>query len=89
MLTTKMGSALTSDESQEVILQVGHALSEIERAGVFKLLPDHAKHYVPRSEYLFKRLQPLLDDLLFLGVRSQDIANSFISRKSQDIANSF
>ena len=33
----------------------------------FKHLPGHERHYVPRSEYLFKVLQPGLDDLLFLG----------------------
>lgn len=33
----------------------------------FKSLPGHERHYVPHSEYLFKQLQPQLDDLLFLG----------------------
>ena len=33
----------------------------------FKLLPGHEKHYVPRSEYLFKVLQPIIDDTLFVG----------------------
>ncbi|MBM3157558.1 MAG: caspase family protein [Chloroflexi bacterium] len=67
VLTTKVGSAFTSDNSQEAVLEVGHAMLELERANVFRLLPDHTKHFVPRSEYLFKRLQPQLDDLLFLG----------------------
>jgi len=34
---------------------------------VFKYLPDHKNNYAPLSEYLFKYLQPMLDDLLFLG----------------------
>lgn len=33
----------------------------------FKLLPDHERHYAPRSEYLHKLLQPMFDDLFFLG----------------------
>lgn len=33
----------------------------------FKLLPGHERNYVPRSEYLYKLLQPNLDDLFFLG----------------------
>ena len=41
------------------------ALREIDDA--FKQLPGHARHYVPRSEHLRTRQQPLLDDLLFLG----------------------
>lgn len=32
-----------------------------------KDLPGHEKYHVPQSEYLFKKLQPKLDDLLFLG----------------------
>ena len=37
----------------------------------FKWLPGHERHYVPRSEHLRTRQQPLLEDLLFLG-RSYD-----------------
>jgi hypothetical protein len=33
----------------------------------FKMLPGHERHLVPRSEYLFKFLQPELEDQLFLG----------------------
>ena len=33
----------------------------------FKALPGHERQYVPHSEYIFKQLQPKLDDLLFLG----------------------
>jgi uncharacterized caspase-like protein len=33
----------------------------------FKVLPGHERNFVSRSEYLFKFLQPNLDDLFFLG----------------------
>jgi len=33
----------------------------------FKTLPGHDRQHVPVSEYLFKELQPLADDVLFLG----------------------
>ena len=33
----------------------------------FKTLPGHESNYVPVSEYVFKDLQPLADDVLFLG----------------------
>ena len=51
----------------ELILAVGDAIAELERTAAFKHLPGHERHHVPRSEYLFKLLQPTLDDLLFLG----------------------
>lgn len=46
---------------------VANSILELTRADVFKKLPGHDKHYVPMSEYLFKILQPKLDDLLFIG----------------------
>jgi hypothetical protein len=53
--------------STELTLSIGEAILELERIGAFKQLPGHERHYAPRSEYLFKLLQPMLDDLLFLG----------------------
>ena len=42
-----------------------------EIVGDFKRLPDMERKYVPRSEHIFKKLQPMLEDQLFLG-RSYD-----------------
>jgi hypothetical protein len=36
-------------------------------AETFKLLPGHDRDQVPRSEHLFARLRPVLDDALYLG----------------------
>jgi hypothetical protein len=33
----------------------------------YKLLPGHERQFTPRSEYLFKVVQPLVEDLLYLG----------------------
>lgn len=38
-----------------------------EIGDLFKTLPGHERHYVPVSEFLFKELQPLADDILFIG----------------------
>ncbi len=43
----------------------------------FKLLPGHERHYVPRSEYLFKLLQPPLEDALFLGRSYESLFDNF------------
>jgi uncharacterized caspase-like protein len=50
---------------EALIAAVVHGLSELGDA--FKLLPGQERHYTPRSEHLFKLLQPELDDLLFMG----------------------
>lgn len=65
ILTTKVQSPRNTYETIEVTLPVGDATVNLH--DVFKKLPGHDQHYVPRSEYLFKLLQPGLDDLLFLG----------------------
>ena len=43
----------------------------------FKQLPGYENHYTPRSEYLLKLLQPLLEDLLFLGVGYEPLFDRF------------
>jgi hypothetical protein len=48
-----------------VVVSVLGAISQTQE--MFKWLPGHERHYVPRSEYFFKKLQPQLEDLLFLG----------------------
>jgi hypothetical protein len=65
LLRTKVQSPRNTYENIEVALPIGVAAAYLDV--VFKRLPGHELHYVPRSEYLFKLLQPDLDDLLFLG----------------------
>jgi hypothetical protein len=45
--------------------------SSVDQA--FKMLSGHERHLVPRSEYLFLSLQPLIEDLLFLGTSYEDL----------------
>jgi hypothetical protein len=40
-------------------------------------LPGHENNYVPRSEYLFKVLHPLLEDLLALGSSYERLFDDF------------
>lgn len=75
ILTTRVSSQGSRDE--EVILPAVEALRQLEMVNAFKMLPGHERHYVPRSEYLFKVLQPDLDDLLFLGRRYEAVFDRF------------
>lgn len=43
----------------------------------FRLLPGHERNYVPRSEHLFKTLQPVLEDLLLLGRAYEQFFDEF------------
>lgn len=66
LFNTKIESLYNADR-EETILSIGKAILDLERVKIFKTLPEHGKYYIPRSEYLFKVLQPIFDDLLFLG----------------------
>jgi hypothetical protein len=47
-----------------VLAVVGYLTEIVEQ---FKRLPDMERKYVPRSEHIYMKLQPLLEDELFLG----------------------
>lgn len=44
---------------------------------IFRTIPGHERQFVPRSEYLHKHLQPILDDLLFLGAEYENLFDRF------------
>jgi hypothetical protein len=46
---------------------IENSISELSRMDVFKRIPEHDKYHTPMSEYLYKVLQPKLDDILFIG----------------------
>ena len=52
-----------------IVVAVMNEIIDIEDQ--FKRLPDMKQKYVPRSEHIYKRIQPILEDQLFLG-RSYD-----------------
>jgi hypothetical protein len=56
---------------------VGKHLLELTRSNVLKQIPGHENNYVPLSEYLFKLIQPQLDDLLFLGKNYEQAFDTF------------
>ena len=76
LFNTRIGSSYY-DADEEIILPIGKAISDIEGTNIFKTLPEHEKYYVPRSEYIFKLLQPNFDDLLFLGKSYERFFDNF------------
>jgi hypothetical protein len=64
-------------QSSLVVEAVGQCILELNRTGVLKSIPGHENNYTPLSEYLFKILQPSLDDLLFLGKSYEHAFDTF------------
>lgn len=64
------------DEPTKLVF--AHANSRVADAhDLFKKLPGHERQYVPRSELMYKDLQPLLDDLIFLGGEYEELFDRF------------
>lgn len=49
------------------LTSVSNAISELFKIEIFKQIPGHENNLSPISEYLFRQLQPKLDDTLFIG----------------------
>jgi len=52
-------------KTKPVIVPMCDAMADLDHT--FKTIPGHEKNYAPRSEYMFKTLQPHLEDIVFLG----------------------
>ena len=77
ILSTKIGSKYSGGKNTEIIKTVVEEALELERTNIFKTIPGYERNYVPKSEYLFKALQPVIDDLLFLGNSYEAIFDRF------------
>jgi hypothetical protein len=62
-----VGTPENNQRDEFFVESVASHISDLYRNDVFKQLPGHDRHYAPMSEYLFKILQPKLDDILFIG----------------------
>lgn len=77
LLTTQIGMRNTGGETQAVIIPAVKGMLDVKRTKAFKRLPGYERFYIPESEYLFKALQPRLDDLLFLGNTYESLFDDF------------
>lgn len=71
VLTTIFHTPIPTSEhlskTDSFVYSVARGILELERIEALKQIPGHEKYRTPLSEYLFKILQPKLDDVLFLG----------------------
>lgn len=65
-----------------ILNRVTVAMLDLRKSKVFNNIPGKERNYEPRSEHLFERLQPLLDDLLFLGESYEHLFDQFEILKS-------
>lgn len=65
------------ETSNFFVERVASAFLELNKTNVFKQLPGHERQYTPISEYLYKILQPKLDDTFFVGKGYEDSFDTF------------
>ena len=80
-LSTLLESTIQDPSDQvkrcSVFVLSNRAMLEVIRTNVLKLIPEHERHYVPKSEILFSRLQAPLEDLHFLGPEYEFLFDRF------------
>lgn len=64
-------------ETVAVVQATTEAMITVARTEAFKLLPGHERQHTPQSEYLFKRVQPIVEDILFVGGRYEELFDRF------------
>lgn len=67
ILYTKLGGSDYDSHDSYFAQKLSNGVLELTRAEVFKRIPGHENQYTPISEYLFKQVQPELDNIFFLG----------------------
>ncbi len=65
------------DEPATVLQATVEAMLDVNRTEAFKHIPEFKNRYAPQSDYLFKRIQPIVEDTLALGVRYEDYFDRF------------
>lgn len=77
LFNTRLGDHVSGRSTQEAIVATISGILEVDRSGAFKTLPGYERNYVPRSEYLFKTIQPAIEDVLFLGRSYEELFDRF------------
>jgi uncharacterized caspase-like protein len=67
ILYTQLGESEYESSESVFVQKVSDGILELNRHDVFKRIPGHELQYTPLSEYMFKQIQPLLDNLFYLG----------------------
>lgn len=60
-----------------LLVPVVDGMLGVTRTDAWKSLPEYKDKYTPESEYLFKTLQPVLEDLLFLGAGYEQLFDRY------------
>ncbi|OFQ38195.1 caspase family protein [Achromobacter xylosoxidans] len=75
--TPVFGSSFTSGASSAFIEVAANKIVTLAGPNAFSKMPGYEEHHTPLSDYLFKSLQPGLDDALFFGKNYESSFDEF------------
>ena len=75
VLETQVRLPSYEGKNTALIVPVASHLSEVSEG--FKWIPGHERKHTPRNDYLFQSLQPILENLLFLGKSYEQLFDDF------------
>jgi hypothetical protein len=77
ILTSRIETKRAGNSPKAMIIPTVEGMLDVDEVDLFKTLPGNNRHYAPRSEHLFKVLEPILDDVLFLGTSYEQLFDRF------------
>jgi Caspase domain len=77
LLTTRIKGNKSGLPTEPAVVTIVEEILELDRMDMFKVLPSYENVFAPRSEYLFKSVQPELEDILFFGKSYEDAFDRF------------
>ena len=79
LFQTKIVNSRSGSGTSSVVICAVDGMANSQVDSLFKTIPGHERQYIPKSEYLLKKLQPSLDDALFIGLGYEDLFDEFES----------
>ncbi len=77
LFNAPVGQPSTGSSSTAAAAAVVSGMASADISEVFKMLPNFERHYTAKSDYLLGRMQPSLEDQLFLGREYEEHFDAF------------
>lgn len=77
ILYIKLDCPYNDNREPFIAQKTSNTILDFVRMKLFNHIPGYEKKYTPMSDYLFKQLQPFMDDLFFLGKGYESIFDEF------------
>ena len=77
ILTARVPPDGADEKETPVVIATVRGMQRMKEGGSFKSLPGYERYYAPESEYLFKAIQPSLEDVLTLGSSYERLFDAF------------